>query len=69
MASEFEYQRRFDYRRQKVDQFYKELDYIYRELKNVPENDESEGRQKDFVANELRRIEREIDLFIQDLYN
>ncbi len=67
--SNSEYQRRFDYRRQMLDLFYKDVDYIYRELKNVPDNDENEGAQKDFITRELRNLQNKIDRFIIDMYN
>lgn len=69
MADQFEYQRRFDYRKQRLDEFYKDLDYIYRELRNVPSTDEGERGQIEFVVSEIRRVEQKMDRFIQDLYD
>jgi cysteinyl-tRNA synthetase len=69
MATQTEYQRRYDYRRQKVNEFYHELDRLYYSLQNVPDDDQREQDQIRYLEQQLRRIENEMDVFIKDLYD
>jgi hypothetical protein len=62
-----ELQTRFSERKNQVDRFYRYLDGTYKNLTRIPEDSESEYRQKQYIVGELRELQRQMDVFIVDL--